>query len=214
MNTKKLLGTVIGVSAFAALIAGATFAWLTFAANVTNGNYAGSTLGFNYTYDNGTTVSSIKMLNATPDKGNIPSGSGYVSISAEKPTGNAKASSFQLYLKSTANSITATGVFKYAVCRTTSASDSACNNSAGSNIPATVSDKWVAVGTISPSESGSATGKLLYNDTASFNTLDAVTEYYHVFFWINGDAITPDNQNSVVGKTFTGYVYANSTQTD
>ena len=29
MNKKKLIGTIIGVVAFAALIAGATYAWLT-----------------------------------------------------------------------------------------------------------------------------------------------------------------------------------------
>ena len=43
MDRKKLIGTIIGVIFFVALIAGATFAWLTFNANVTNGNYNVST---------------------------------------------------------------------------------------------------------------------------------------------------------------------------
>lgn len=39
MDKKKLIGTIIGVTMFAALIAGATFAWLTFSATITNGSY-------------------------------------------------------------------------------------------------------------------------------------------------------------------------------
>lgn len=206
MDKKKLIGTIVGVVFFVALIAGATFAWLTFNASVTNGNYAGSTLNFTYNYTTGNAVSSISILTATPARNAIADEAGYIALTASKPAGTAKASKFDLILKKTTNSIADGSVIKYAVCKSTTATD--CNNTVSTAIPATTNDTWVSIGTIS-----TGTGdQTLYSDASSFTAEGAETANYYVYFWINGDAITSANQNNVVGESFAGYIYATSEQ--
>ena len=207
MDKKKFIGTIVGVIFFVALIAGATFAWLTFNASVTNGNYAGSTLNFTYNYTTGTDVTKINTLTATPARNAITAGTGYVALTASKPAGSAKASKFDLILKKTTNEIGVSNVVKYAVCKSATPTD--CNNSASTAIPSTTNTTWVALGTISTG----TTDQTLYSDTTSFAAEGAATANYYVYFWINGDAITTGNQNNVVGKSFAGYIYAKSEQT-
>ena len=207
MDKKKFIGTIVGVIFFVALIAGATFAWLTFNASVTNGNYAGSTLNFTYNYTTGTDVTKINILTATPARNAITAGTGYVALTASKPAGSAKASKFDLILKKTTNEIGVSNVVKYAVCKSATATD--CNNSASTAIPSATNTTWVALGTISTG----TTDQTLYSDTSSFAAEGAATANYYVYFWINGDAITTANQNNVVGKSFAGYIYAKSEQT-
>ena len=208
MDKKKFIGTIVGVIFFVALIAGATFAWLTFNASVTNGNYAGSTLNFTYNYTTGTDVTKINILTATPARNAITAGTGYVALTASKPAGSAKASKFDLILKKTTNEIGVSNVVKYAVCKSATPTD--CNNSASTAIPSTTNTTWVALGTISTG----TTDQTLYSDTTSFAAEGAATANYYVYFWINGDAIITGNQNQVVGKSFAGYIYATSQQTD
>lgn len=208
MDKKKFIGTIVGVIFFVALIAGATFAWLTFNASVTNGNYAGSTLNFTYNYTTGTDVTKINTLTATPARNAITAGTGYVALTASKPAGSAKASKFDLILKKTTNEIGVSNVVKYAVCKSATATD--CNNSASTAIPSATNTTWVALGTISTG----TTDQTLYSDTSSFAAEGAATANYYVYFWINGDAIITGNQNQVVGKSFAGYIYATSQQTD
>ena len=208
MDKKKFIGTIVGVIFFVALIAGATFAWLTFNASVTNGNYAGSTLNFTYNYTTGTDVTKINILTATPARNAITAGTGYVALTASKPAGSAKASKFDLILKKTTNEIGVSNVVKYAVCKSATPTD--CNNSASTAIPSTTNTTWVALGTISTG----TTDQTLYSDTTSFAAEGAATANYYVYFWVNGDAIITGNQNQVVGKSFAGYIYAKSEQTD
>ena len=207
MDKKKFIGTIVGVIFFVALIAGATFAWLTFNASVTNGNYAGSTLNFTYNYTTGNAVSSISILAATPARNAIADKAGYIALTASKPAGTAKASKFDLILKKTTNGIGDSNVVKYAVCKSATPAD--CNNSASTAIPAATNTTWVALGTISTGTND----QTLYSDTTSFKDEGAATANYYVYFWINGDAITTGNQNNVVGKSFAGYIYAKSEQT-
>ena len=208
MDKKKIIGTIVGVIFFVALIAGATFAWLTFNASVTNGNYAGSTLNFTYNYTTGTDVTKINILTATPARNAITAGTGYVALTASKPAGSAKASKFDLILKKTTNEIGVSNVVKYAVCKSATATD--CNNSASTAIPSATNTTWVALGTISTG----TTDQTLYSDTSSFAAEGAATANYYVYFWVNSDAIITGNQNQVVGKSFAGYIYATSQQTD
>ena len=208
MDKKKFIGTIVGVIFFVALIAGATFAWLTFNASVTNGNYAGSTLNFTYNYTTGTDVTKINILTATPARNAITAGTGYVALTASKPAGSAKASKFDLILKKTTNEIGVSNVVKYAVCKSATATD--CNNSASTAIPSATNTTWVALGTISTG----TTDQTLYSDTSSFAAEGAATANYYVYFWVNSDAIITGNQNQVVGKSFAGYIYAKSEQTD
>ena len=67
MDTKKLLGTIIGVIMFALLIVGATYAWLSQTATVTNGTYANlKTKNFIINYVGGTEVTdTVQTHNAT-----------------------------------------------------------------------------------------------------------------------------------------------------
>ena len=208
MDKKKFIGTIVGVIFFVALIAGATFAWLTFNASVTNGNYAGSTLNFTYNYTTGTDVTKINILTATPARNAITAGTGYVALTASKPAGSAKASKFDLILKKTTNEIGVSNVVKYAVCKSATATD--CNNSASTAIPSATNTTWVSLGTISTG----TTDQTLYSDTTSFAAEGAATANYYVYFWVNSDAIITGNQNQVVGKSFAGYIYATSQQTD
>ena len=51
-----MIGTIIGVIAFAVLISGATFAWLTYSVNVTGGTYNGASTNFVVNYTKGTDI--------------------------------------------------------------------------------------------------------------------------------------------------------------
>lgn len=210
MEKKKLIGTIIGVVAFILLIAGATFAWLTIAATVTNGNYNTRTLNFTYTYDADASnaISNVFMLGSEPERNSITAKNGYVVLTASKGTGTAMASSFKLILSKTINGIEDDNVFRYAVCHSDTATD--CNNAASTTIPSTVSGNWVAVGTI---DSGTEDQEL-YDDTTTFRVEGAKAATYYVYFWLDGSAITSDNQSDILNKTFSGYIYATSTQTD
>ena len=88
MDKKKLIGTIIGVIMFAALIAGATFAWLTIAASITNGNYTASTKNFIVNYTSGTAVDTLNIL-STPTTNDILVEEGLITVSAYKATGSA-----------------------------------------------------------------------------------------------------------------------------
>ena len=62
MNKKKMLGTIIGVVAFIALVAGATYAWLTNNLGITNGIYNSKTMNFLVNYTNGTDIDDVPIL--------------------------------------------------------------------------------------------------------------------------------------------------------
>lgn len=69
-NKKKLIGTILGVVLFIALIVGATYAWFNNAANVTNGNYNAEAKNFMITYTKGTEIADMvykKTSEATPN---------------------------------------------------------------------------------------------------------------------------------------------------
>ena len=86
MDYKKLIGTIIGVTLFAVLIAGATFAWLTFGTTIVSTNVTtSSSMNFLVDYTQGQTVSDIPMLDstlATPEK------AAQLSVTAKKHSGS------------------------------------------------------------------------------------------------------------------------------
>lgn len=114
MNTKKLIGTIIGVTLFAVLIAGATFAWLTFGTTVGDGVYQGQTMNFVVNYTGGTKIENLPMLDsklATPDIAQEKS------VSAKKNSGSANGHlSITLKTDST-NTLSSEGVIRWAICR-------------------------------------------------------------------------------------------------
>lgn len=206
MNTKKLIGAIIGVIMFGLLIAGATFAWLTFSATVTNGTYAGNSLNFSFSYS-GNNITAMKMLGTTPARNSFAVGTGYTVISASKAAGTAKASAFNIKLHKTSASITDFTVIRYVVCRNATATN--CNNSVTTALPSAVSGNFVARGQLS-----SATDITLYTDTTTFNVEGAASMTYYVYLWIDGTLVTSTNQSGIVGKTFSGYIFADATQGD
>lgn len=65
MDTKKTIGAVIGVIAFVALIAGATFAWFTASATVTNATYNGTACSYALTVTGGNINTSLPLASST-----------------------------------------------------------------------------------------------------------------------------------------------------
>ena len=197
---------VIGIILFAALIAGATFAWLSFTANITNANLTGSSRNFTFTYAQGTAISELIPLTQTPAKNATTSGKGYITVSASKAANTPRASSFKLILNITETEVGVPGLIRYAVCRNATASN--CNNAVSTAIPASASENFVAVGTVN-----NTTGtQILYNDTDTFTSAGAATGNYYVYFWIDASVINEGNLASAEGKTFAGHIYAEATQ--
>lgn len=206
MNTKKLIGMVIGIILFAALIAGATFAWLSFTANITNANLTGSSRNFTFTYAQGTAISELLPLTQTPARNAITASKGYITVSASKAANTPRASSFKLILNITETEVGVPGLIRFAVCRHATASN--CNNSVSTAIPASKSGNFVAVGTVN-NTTGAQT---LYEDTDTFKNEGAATGNYYVYFWIDASVINEDNLASAEGKKFAGHIYAEATQ--
>lgn len=188
MKKKKIIGTVIGVIFFVALIAGATYAWLTFNINVTNGTYNGTTGNFLIDYVGGGEITSVPVVSS-----GTPESSAVKEITAKLATNSVPG---KLTIKLTTNSttlITTSGVINYAVC-TSSTTTSSCTNNF---------NNAVSTGTISASGE-----KVLYADTTD---LTNTNKHYFVYFWIDGSQITnemlADGQNS-----YSGYISASAEQ--
>lgn len=213
MNKQKLIGTIIGVIFFVALIAGATFAWLTFNATVTNGTYTGTSLNFTYTYEGGNAVNAISILGATPARNSIKNEAGYIVLTASKATNTAGASSFNIKLHKTSSSISPESVIRYAVCKgTATATD--CDNTVSTAIPSKTNTTFVAYGQLGTWDGNKDI--TLYSDTSTFANEGAASATYYVYLWIDGTLITSGtsgNQDSIIGKSFSGYIHASSTQT-
>lgn len=221
MDNKKLIGTVLGVIAFVALIAGATFAWLTATVTVTNGAYGGKTKNFVIEYAGSPKVTSPVMLSlANAVKANMTSQSqasaendAWAAVTASKTANDAAASSFKLKLNINANTISDNGLL-WALCKGTcpatalvTAFNPSAGNPAGSSPTATCATGGtvVACGVVPKL---STTTIELYNDTATFNTEAAASQTYNFYIWLDGDTIDDDN----IGQGFDGYISAAASQ--
>ena len=112
MSNKKLIGTIIGVIAFAALISGATFAWLTYAVNVTGGTYNGASTNFVVNYTKGTDISDVPIL-TSPTVSTARS----LVVSANK-TSTSVDGMLSIKLTTTSSDIlTTSGAIKYKACQ-------------------------------------------------------------------------------------------------
>lgn len=213
MDTKKLLGTIIGVLMFALLIVGATYAWLTLTANVTNGNYTVKTKNFIINYAGGTAITdTVQTSNATT--ANITSAStadgsttdGWLAVTASKTAASAKASDFTIKLHINSNTLT-TKALTYAVCK------GACPTGVAlatvSSGTATCATGVVACNTIAANQSNKDI--VLYTDTQTFNVDGAVSSTtYNVYVWLDAGTIVAAD----IGKAFSGYIHASATQGD
>ena len=187
MDKRKLLGTIIGVIFFALLIVGATYAWLSFNANVTNATANGTTLNYWVNYAGGEDISDIPIL-ASPTIDNTSK----VTVSAQRPKGSI-ADNIKIYLTTTSTGLTSTsGVVKYVICA------GECNaNFTGETIRAVTATSTVEI----------------YSGTLPGTTTSASNETvtYNVYFWLDAALLT--NEHLTTGNnTYSGYIHADSTQ--
>ena len=112
MSNKKLIGTIIGVIAFAVLISGATFAWLTYSVNVTGGTYNGASTNFVVNYTKGTDISDVPILTSP-----TVSAARSLVVSANK-TSTSVDGTLSIKLTTTSSDIlTTSGAIKYKACQ-------------------------------------------------------------------------------------------------
>ena len=185
MNKKKLIGTIIGVTFFALLIAGATYAWLTYSIQATNNIYNLGSMNFNVNYVNGTTVESVPILSTA-----TTTTAAHLSISANKITGSAPGN-LTIYLNTestTSSDILTSRALHYAVCVTSCTNTSDLSQETNSDVV-------------------TATGKL---PILSNTPLTSSPTTYIVYFWLDSSAV----DENVVGKSYSGYISAEAVQTD
>jgi hypothetical protein len=123
LDTKKLIGTIIGVTMFAVLIAGATFAWLTFGTTLVETNVTTSnSMNFIVDYTNGQDITNLPMLDSTLAK---PEEAAMLSVTANKHSNSVNG---HLVIMLTNNATTGKtgsedlltdGIVRWAICRGT-----------------------------------------------------------------------------------------------
>lgn len=160
MDKKKLIGTIIGVTLFAALIAGATYAFLTFTATVTNATYNASTMNFIVDYSKGTDISDLPQLTTA-----TASTAKSLVVKAKKHTGSPDGDiTIKLNTTTIEGTLGSDGVVNYAICK------GACaNNFSGAKKTGTVG----TTGTID----------LL---TEALSTTEVS---YYIYFWLDASKI-------------------------
>ncbi len=188
MDKKKLIGTIIGVVAFGALIAGATYAWLTYNATITNGNYSLGSMNFSVTFVKGTAVNAVPIL-TNPTATQVSNGGGALLVQASKATGSAPGNlTITLNTEnSTSPDLLSSGALRYAACVGT------CTE--------TDLSQELYYGTVSSSSA--------VNIIPSTPLTTSATNY-NIYFWLDSASVT----GSVVGSTYSGYISASATQTD
>lgn len=212
MNNKKLIGTILGVIAFIALIAGATFAWLSASVNITNGTYNIKSKNFVINYAGSPTIENPVMLaQANTLKSNITNksqasdtGDAWAAVTASKTENDAAASSFKLTLNISTNTLDSNSLV-YAVCNGQCPSTTLISSIDTSTLSATCGTSVVACGVI---EGGSNTAVDLYTDNTTFNTESDASATYNIYFWLDGPTIGEDD----MGATFSGYISASASQ--
>ena len=142
MEKKKLIGTIIGVIAFIALIAGATFAWFTYSITLNKAGYNFTSSNFSIVYGHGTDITGIKMLSAEPSTITTGAANGEVTLSA-KTTGTITGT-MTVYLNVTAGSTIITKqALKYIMCVDTTTVSASCTKNT-----VTVNNNVATLGTV------------------------------------------------------------------
>lgn len=186
MDKRKLIGTIIGVIMFAALIVGATYAWLSFTANVVNTTTTGTTLNYWVNY-----AKSTDLLSDMPILSNsTTTTASKVTVTAQRPQGSI-ADNITLYLTTTSTgTLTTSGAVKYVVCE----GDCTSTTFSGYTIGSVTAASTVSIYTDTlPGETTSSS-----NDTVTYN----------IYFWIDVATLVNDH----LGQTYEGYIHADSTQ--
>lgn len=238
MNTKKLIGTIIGVTLFAVLVAGATFAWLTFGTTVGDNVYNGTTMNFLVDYAAGSHISEMPMLDSTTA---TPETAAKLSVTATKRNDSVDGHLSILLTSTTSSddtSLTADGVIRWAICRANecttdfSAAVNAGIAKPGSEIVllndaalangktcADVNTKIKQMGLPSSSKTNkvNATSYSLCPDisltktsgsSSTTNIISTSGTTYYVYFWMDGESL----ENEHIAQKYSGYIHAYATQ--
>jgi len=206
MNSKKLFGMIVGVSAFVALVAGATFAWLTWSS--TPSEIAGTTSEFTINYAKGGAISSTLVPSTTYSTAD----GDYASVSISRTSTSLEGTAT---LKLNVTSLTMAGTCVTGG-NTTYTLQSACTGTwtsadkakihwavySGGSTPATATTE-VATGTLASATSGNAI--TLFTGEA----LNTTTTYYFVYVWLDSSA-----GNEFIGTSFSGYISAEAIQNE
>ena len=226
MNTKKLIGTIIGVTMFAALIAGATFAWLTFGVTVGNNVYAGTTVNFLVDYTKGSAVTDVPMRDSTII---TPADAQVLTVKAAKHTGSADGYVSIKLTTTSDNDLTKSGALRWAICRSAACSGSFANalNTGKVSAKGTItllndamlaSNKACAAGVVNTAakKSGSAAAAQGCSAVSATGTTTTNSSYiinstavsYYVYFWLDGESVIDAHKNT----SYTGYIEASAQQ--
>lgn len=202
-NNRKLIGTIVGVVFFALLIVGATFAWLTFSANVNNGRYNSGTLNFTISYSGSADINYLPMY-----YGDVAV-TQFVNDNIN-PTAEIDAYTLSLpgtlYLKlhvndnNDSNALAAAGCIRYAVC---SNSADRCGGQGK-----TLSNFADSYGIVEASLLDSNNDIIIYEGPLVAEDHDSGEEAYWIYLWIDNELIT----SSEGGLNFTGYIYGYAEQ--
>ena len=197
MDKKKLIGTIIGIIMFAMLIVGATFAWLTFSATVTNATVNGVTLSYTVDYGKGEDISDIPMLGV-----GTKTTAAKVTVTAKRPEGSI-ADNIKLYLTSTSTGLTTTsGIVKYVVCVENDTNYQCDENFTDRTIQSVTEASTVEIysGVLEAPEEDPETGEEITNEVT-----------YDIYFWIDSGMLS--NGHLTEGNNqYSGYIHADSNQ--
>ena len=205
MDKRKLIGTIIGVTLFAALIAGATFAWLTFAVNVTNGTYTANTMEFKITYTKGNDLNDPENPVPIVGVGNKTTAIG-TGLSAYRTANSPDGLMYFKMSTETNNLLTTSGVLKYAVCLGTASAGSCTADFTTANVATDAN--LLAVGSVDIDGITANTDGEYTVTLHSLSTIPTAQTYYWVYYWMDGATYN----NDMVGLEFDGYIHASAEQ--
>ena len=186
MDKKKLIGTIVGVIAFIALIAGATFAWFTYNITLNKAGYNFTSANFSIVYGHGADITGVKMFATEPTTSDIGTGAANGNVDITAKTTGSVTGTFKIYLNINSGSnanIISKGALKYAICE-------------GSTTIAATSHK----GTVS------GTSPILL---MTYNNLDTTQKTFHVYLYLDATKV----DQTLDGAQFSGYISASAEQT-
>lgn len=166
MDKKKLIGTIIGVTLFAALIAGATYAFMTFTATVTNATYNATSMNFIVDYTKGTDINNLKQLKTA-----TPSTATSLVVKAKKHAGSPNGNITIKLTSTSTGTLTTGGIVNYVLCK------GACSSFTADNVKKT--------GTVTATSTVDLITEALSDTEVS----------YYVYFWLDANKITNDHLN-------------------
>lgn len=212
MDKRKLIGTIIGVMMFALMIVGATYAWLTFSATVTNATANGTTLKYIVNYTKGNNITDIPILsNPTTTTAT------QVTVKATRPVGSI---ADNITLKLTTESATSLNLvnpkgsdgtpIRYVVCEgyCGATENEVVNLSNIINSPTTTKTGGTVI--VETNDNGDVINRTMsiYTGSIPGSSTQSGTVEYKIYFWLDASSLV-DNH---VGKKYSGYIHAESVQ--